>query len=481
MKKNVIFNSIYQLVYIATQLFIISYTSKVLGANGIGEYTLAYTYANYAILFGSLGFDKYASREIAHNQDDEDKTYIIVRDIFSLRVGTFLIVLLLYVFLFIFCGIDQSNSIKINIILILSFAVDISWFYTGLGKIDKIVVRNTLVRIATVFLLVLLVRDSEDVDEYTFTMCMSAIIGQIMLWSGVPIRKIFSVRNNEKKKIGRLKKHYHGALTLFIPTLAIQIYVMLDKIILGNVCGSYELGLYETSCKLVDITRVIQAAVTATTPAMTFLWARGKKDEYKKNIYNTFKYVSLCVFPLMMGLIAITPKLVPWFLGEDFLVIIPMMTVSALFILTKSWSSVMGDQVLMSSYNQKYYTIGVSVGAILDIVLNILLVKKYKSMGVLCASVLAEYVGMFIMLYAVIRKLDLQFKLLFEGVTKYAIISAFMGIVVFQFGRYLPNTFGGNAAQILMGGCIYCLALIITKDKAVRSIFKELPFIKKKK
>lgn len=473
MKKNILFNVIYQFIYIVTQLFVISYTAKVLGASGVGEFTLALTYANYAILLAGLGIDKYAVREIAYNQNQHTIIGVLFKEILVLRLITFCVISIVYLLLFWGVNINNSLSIKFNIILIVSSAIDISWLFMGLEDMKSIVIKNTVIRIITVILLYIFVKSESDVAKCSLLLAISAAVGQSLLWLNMPVfikESLWKIKG--KISLGHLFNHLKGSFELFIPNLAIQIYVMLDKVILGNICGNYELGLYENACKLVDVTRVVQAAVIATTPTMSFLWAQKKLDKYKANIYSTYKNINFFVFPLCLGLMAISSNLVPWFLGDDFISIVPMMYLSSLFILTKSWSSILGDQVLMSSSNQSYYTVAVTVGALVDIVLNILLIKKFKAFGVLFASIVAEYIGMFIMLWAVYKLIGVSVKTLYTGVRKYLIISILMGLIVYYTGLIFNPSFAVTIIQILIGGLFYLVAMVMTKDKMVISFYK---------
>ena len=58
-KKNYIFNLIYQIVLVVTPLIIIPYLSRVLNADGIGRVSFAESVVSFFILFANLGIGTY--------------------------------------------------------------------------------------------------------------------------------------------------------------------------------------------------------------------------------------------------------------------------------------------------------------------------------------------------------------------------------------------------------------------------------------
>ena len=73
MKKNLIYNIIYQLLILILPLITMPYVSRVLGADGIGTYSYTYSIAYYFMIFGMLGLNNYGNRTIAKVRDDKDK------------------------------------------------------------------------------------------------------------------------------------------------------------------------------------------------------------------------------------------------------------------------------------------------------------------------------------------------------------------------------------------------------------------------
>ncbi len=273
-----------------------------------------------------------------------------------------------------------------------------------------------------------------------------------------------------KFKLKNIRYYIRNSISMFIPNIAIQVYVSLDKILLGNILGNYQLGLYEASCRLVDATALVQAAVVATTPTLAFLYANQKKEKFLEHIQRTFSLVNFLAFPMCFGMIGIAENFVPWYLGKDLMEVVKLMYLSAFFILTKSWSCVFGDQILMVSQNQRYYTYGVVTGAVIDIIFNILFIFPFQVYGILVASLIAEYTGMFIMMQAVRKRLDISVKNLYKGTGKYLACSVSMCILIHGIGSITPKSMIGTLMQITVGVIYYFVILFFYHDENILQV-----------
>lgn len=473
MKKNFIYNLLYQVFAMIIPLITIPYISRVLGADGIGEYTIANTYSQYFIMFGTLGLATYSSREIAYVRDEELSLKETFWQLVILRILTLGFTASIYFMIFILFNIKDNICIKISIINIIACMFDISWLFIGIENFKKVVIRNISIKLFSVFMIFAFIKNSNQVWLYTLIMSISQVIGLIIMWLDIPNEvKTFNIKSL------RLKKHLSQSFAFFIPEIAIQVYTMLDKIMLGELTTSYEVGLYENSQRIIKLVSVITSAfVGVTIPKMSNLYYNGKDKEFKNMAYKTFSIVNLIVMPLTLGLLAISKNFVIWYFGDGFIGIEKLFYIGAFLIITLGWTSVLGSQVLVSMNRQKKMTIAVVCGAILNLLLNMILIKKYQSIGTTISSILAEYTGMLIMVFYL--KDVLNIKRLFKGVFKYFIASSIMAILVYLIGYLVKVSIIGTLVQIVFGICIYFTILLIYKDKNILFILESMRILMK--
>ena len=184
-KKNYIYNLIYQILVIILPLITAPYISRVLGAENIGIYSYTTSISAYFILFGSLGISLYAQREIAYHQDNKKKNSKTFLEIIILRAITMLISITIFCVTFTTNG-EYSFFYKILIIELIAQCFDISWFFSGLEEFKKTVIRNLIVKCISVVAIFLLVKTPEDLDLYFGIYVLSAFIGNISLWFYLP-------------------------------------------------------------------------------------------------------------------------------------------------------------------------------------------------------------------------------------------------------------------------------------------------------
>ena len=164
-KKNYIYRLIYEIVYAALPVITLPYISRVLGADGVGEYSYAFSIITYFMLMGTLGTSSYGTREIARNRDDKRTCSKLFWEIELMSVAVCLVSLIMWVLLIL---LDEGHRLFFIALtpFLLGTMFDITWFFTGLERIKTIVSANVAVRISGVVLLFLIVRTREDVVAY---------------------------------------------------------------------------------------------------------------------------------------------------------------------------------------------------------------------------------------------------------------------------------------------------------------------------
>lgn len=356
----------------------------------------------------------------------------------------------------------------IQSLVILSSFVDISWLFIGLENFKSVVIKNTLVKVIGIVLIFAFVKKSSDVWLYTFILGGTQLIGQVAMWFDLP-KNIYFVLPNISYSI----RHLKYSIRLFIPQIAINVYAMLDKIMLGVLVNESQVGLYDNSQKIIRLlVMVVTTFATVTMPKMANLYKNGHYDLFKNNVYKSFSFASFLAFPMAFGLIGVSRSFVPWFYGQEFEGIIPMFYIGSFLMITLGWSSILGNQVLISIKRERQFTIAVSCGAIINVILNILLLKKLEGVGTTISTVIAEYTGMFLMLYF-LRDI-INIKILFKPVGKYFFSSLIMFLIIWVLSSNMPPTIFSTVIQVIVGGVLYLALMIITKDDNLKYTFHYL-------
>ena len=67
-KKNYIYNTLYEILAIIAPLITAPYVSRVFGADGVGIYSYTSAITAYFTMFSAMGIKSYGQREIAQHQ-----------------------------------------------------------------------------------------------------------------------------------------------------------------------------------------------------------------------------------------------------------------------------------------------------------------------------------------------------------------------------------------------------------------------------
>lgn len=466
--KNYFYNLTYQILVIILPIITAPYLARTLGPNGTGIYSYTISIVTYFILFGSLGIALYGQREIAFAQDNKEKRSKIFSSILILRCVTMSISML---FFYIFFGCKGEYSLYYRILLLEMIAnvIDISWFYQGIEDFKKTAIRNILVKIISVVLIFIFIKSPEDVEKYLGIYVCTTLMGNVVLWFDIG-----KYINRITFKDLKLLKHIKATIVLFIPQVAIQVYTVLDKTMIGSILNDMnEVGYYEQSQKIVKILlTIITALGTVMMPRIAKLYAEGRKDIIKNYMYKTFKFVFMLAFPLILGIISISEKFVPMFFGEGYEPVVMLINITSFIILFIGFSNVTGSQYLLAVKKQKEFTISVIAGAIVNVILNFILIPIYKSLGAAIATVISEFVVTSVQLFYVRRTFKLN-KLLKSSFI-YLISAIIMFIISIIIGYLIHNEKISIIVQVGISSLVYFGILLILKDSIILSIKDKL-------
>lgn len=468
--KNYIYNLIYQILVLILPLITTPYISRVLGAENIGIYSYTISIATYFILFGSLGVALYGQRQIAYEQQKGKKLSKTFWEIIILRFITMIISMIIFYLIFV-NGKQYTEYYKILLLELLANCFDISWFFQGMENFKKTVIRNTIVKIISVVSIFIFIKESKDLPIYFLIYVLSTFIGNISLWCYLPkyLKKVNIKQLN-------IVKHIKPTIYLFIPQIAIQVYTILDKTMIGTIIpDKSEVGFYEQSQKIIKvILTVITSLGTVMLPRIANTFASGEKEKVSNYMKKSFNLVFLLAFPMIFGIILVSKKFVPIYFGQGYEKVSLLMNVISPIILIIGLSNVIGIQYLLPTKRQKEYTISVICGAIINFIMNACLIEKLGAIGASIGTVIAELTVTLIQFYF-IRK-DFNLKEIFKLAQKYFLVSIVMFIICIIIGKFINNSLISIVTQIIVGGITYIVFLLILKDNFITGILNKIKY-----
>lgn len=456
-KRNYIYNVIYEVFILIIPFAITPYLSRVLGADGIGEYSFVASIVSYFILFAVLGITTYGQREVSFVQNDKEKRSEVFWNTKIFQVITSCCALLIYVVFSLF----QSNKafFLIFVFNILAVTADVTWFFRGMEEFGRIVLRNVLLKILNFMYIFVFVKGPSDLHAYAFGMCFFEFIANVSLWVYLP-----KFINKPRLKNIKPFTNFTVILSLFVPTIAIQIYTVLDKTMIGLITyDAFENGYYEQAIRVSKMALTFVTALGAVMiPRIGFLFSNGESERVKQYMYRGYRFVWFLGTPLCFGLIGISDNFVPWFYGDGFDKVSTLLKILSFLILAIGVSNVTGMQYLIPTKRQSQFTRSVVIGAVTNFCLNLILIYFFKSIGAAIASLIAEVVISVVQLFYV--RNELSFVKIIKSSLRYLVSGSVMLIVLRILNYYFPPKIIYSAIMIVVGCAVYCLCLLMMRD-----------------
>lgn len=455
---NYIYNVSYQVLLIIIPLITTPYISRVLGATAIGVYSYAESIVTYFVLFATMGITYYGQREIAYLQDDRAKR---TKLFWETKVFTFIIVtvaLLLYTgFCFMLSKPLLYYVLAINI---LNVAFDVTWLFQGMEDFGSITLVNALFKALNVVYIFVFVKKPADVVIYAVGLSGLTILGNAILWM-----KIKKYIDGPCFKGMRPFRNAKIIVSLFIPTIAIQVYTVLDKTMLGMITSdAAQNGYYDQALRL---SRTALTLVTALgmvmVPRVGYHHSRNEEHIVRKFMYRGYNFVWFLGVPICFGLIGVASNVVPWFYGKGYDEVVPLLVILSFLVLAIGINNVTGIQYLIPTERQNIFTFTVIIGAIVNFVMNLVLIPILRARGAAIASVIAE-TAIAIVQIIIVRK-ELSPSKIISMSWKYLLAGIIMLFTLrFEANVFVPSVLN-TLAMILTGAFVYIISLIILKDQ----------------
>lgn len=384
-KKNLIYNIVFQVLRVVLPIITMPYVSRIMGAEKIGIYSYSYSVATYFGLFILLGLQSYGNRTIASVRDDEEKTNTAFWSIYKMQLLMAFVIIPLYI-LYSLTIAQEKNMALIQIIYLISVGLDISWYFFGVERFDITVTKSIIIKLISVAAIFLFVHNEESLYLYAVILAMSSLINELVLW--LELRKTIKYKKVTKRQIvGHIKPN----LILFIPIVAISIYTMMDKIMIGLLSNMDEVGFYENASQISRVAIIIVSPLgTVMLPRISNLVAKKKKEQILKYLNKSLIVEAFISSALAFGILSISDKFVPVFFGDSFdkcSIVMPILSMSTIFI---AWANIIRSQYLIPYKKDKVYIISVTLGAITNLILNSLLIPRHGSIGAAIGTLCSE-------------------------------------------------------------------------------------------
>ncbi|NRD76699.1 flippase [Bacillus sp. BRMEA1] len=472
LKKNFLYVLLQQFILLGLPFLTIPYISRVLGPQGVGHYSYSFSYITLFINIFLLGSNLYAIREIASVKANPEKLSRSYSEILIIRSGLLLAATIIYFAFVAFIWKGDAVFSWQSLNLIAAF-FDITWLFQGLEEFKKVVTRNLTLKLLGFASVFLFVKTPNDLILYTIIMGASVLIGNIALFYRLGHYVRFTKLNLE------YKRHFNQMVILFIPSFSAMIYSVLDKTMLGAMSTSTQVGYYEQAYKIVYmISSLINISGTVMLPRTSALIANEQFDRLKQVLRSGVTLTVFLVLPITFGFMIISNDFVLWFLGDKFKPSQAISMMMAPIIIFKSLGVIFGSWYLVPMKMNKQYTVPIVMGAVLNFILNLVLIPRFDATGAAFATTITEGVILIIQLWYLKDVIKLP-RSNIQAIITYLFASAVMAVIAYQVTELLQlSLLLTIVIKVLAGIVIYAGLLLLLRETVAIDLIKKLFFVK---
>lgn len=403
LKKNVVYNFAYQLLILVLPLATAPYLARVIGAEGVGVYSYSNSVATYFVYLIKLGLDNYGNRSIAAVQDSREARSRRFWEIYAMQAACFVVAGSCYIVYALALSGDPIIAL-LQGLYVLSALFDVNWFFFGMELFRLTVIRNTIVKTLTAAAVFVFVRDSSDIEEYVAVMCTGFLVSQLVLWPFLG-RFVDPVRPTMEGVLN----HFKPNLVLFVPVIAISVYNILSRIVLGAMAGNDAVGYFDNAAKIVQVPIALVTAVgTVMLPRTSALVAKGEFDAAERHTDRTLVYVMAFTSVAAFGIPVVARPFTELFYGPGFEQTAECMVVLCATVPLLGFGNVVRTQYLIPMARDKVFLWSAVCGAVSNVAMNLLLIPRFGCLGAAFGSVAAEAAVLLYQLVLVRKEIPLR-------------------------------------------------------------------------
>ena len=389
LKINLILNVIKTIFSMCFPIITFPYISRVIHATNYGKVNFSSYVISYFSLIAALVIGSYAIREGSGLRKNKEKFTEFACQVFTINLLMSLISYILLIIVYLYWPKLHNYKILLMVqcITIIFNAVGVEWIYSIYEDYFYITIRSIVVQIISLLMLFIFVRSEKDYIIYA-GITVFANSGA-NLFNFINAKKYCNFRLTKNMK---LKKHLKPMLILFFSNLTITLYANSDMTILGVFCNDFIVGIYGIAIKIyLIIKQLIFAAITVTLPRLSYYKINNpnKYHELLKILRKTMVYFTL---PITVGVIILSKEIVLLLSGIEYLSSYVVLSILAIAFIPSIFATIYGNGVLLLNKAENKIFISTLIGAVSNVVLNVIFIPIFKEKAAAVTTVISEII-----------------------------------------------------------------------------------------
>ncbi len=445
------------------------YVARVLLPETIGIVASAQNIVQYFVIFAFLGIPTYGLREIAKARNNPDELNKVYSELFIINLISTIVFSAIYLLLVFIVPSYRENIILYLICggLIILNALNNTWLFEGLEKFKFISIRNLLFKILMFVILLLLVRDDSDFLWYSAITVIGTAGNYIINF--IFSKKYVTLGFKELN----LKRHTKPIMFLVVVNLAIEIYSLVDITMLDIFSDKDNIAFYKYGSNIARILlQVVNTFTMVLIPRISLLYKEGRIEEFNRLLSKVFSLIFLISVPMIIGIQFTSSFLLCKIYGDAYISSSYVLNILSGILLISPIGYLLGSRTLLVSGNEKKMIIPVGIGAIVNVIGNLILIPLYSEIGASIASIIGE---LFVMsAYIPLGKKYFKLSNVLIDIFKIFFSCIIMTALLIIIHISVKNEFLRCVLEIGLAPTIYVFSLLLIRESHIYELYSRL-------
>ncbi len=377
-----------RILKIVAGLFVGVWIMRYLGPQRFGRYSYAIAFVALLAPFSTLGLRGIVVRNIVR---EPARKHEILGTAFALRLISS--ILLVGVSVAAISIVRSGDNIIRWLVAIISlkmvfqtlFTID-SWFQSQVKSKYTVWANSSalvLISPAKIFLIL------TQAPLIAFACAMSAEIGLAAIGLIILYHLTGQHLKAWRPSFLQAKKLLKDSWPLLATGIAVTIYMKIDQVMLGQMCGDKQLGIYSAAVRLSEMWYFIPVAISASAfPAIVRSREHHPDAVYRRRMQTFYDVMVAIAYMVVIPFVLLAPPLVSFLLKTDYAGTGPILRVHAWSLLFVFLRRSYGNFLLTENMT-RFYLFSTVLGAVVNVSLNFWLIPKYAGLGAAWATVIA--------------------------------------------------------------------------------------------
>ena len=470
LKLNFIMNSILTMSSFIFPLITFPYVSRILLPEGTGKVSFATSVISYFAMFAQLGIPTYGIRACAKVRDNRKELTKTAQEIFGINIVMTLLAYAVFVVALITVPrLQQDKTLFLIVSTTMIFnAIGMEWLYKALEQYTYITIRSIIFKFVALVAMFLLIHEKSDYVIYGGISILASSASNV--FNFVNVHRYIGFR-----PVGQydFKRHLKPITVFFAMSCATTVYTHLDTVMLGFMTTDADVGYYNAAVKIKTIlVSIVTSLGTVMLPRASYYVEHGMKEEFHRITCKAINFVFLLATPLMVYFMLFAKEGIFFLSGDAYAGSIAPMQLIMPTLPFIGLSNIMGIQILVPLGKEKVVLYSEIAGAVVDLIINWILIPSMASAGAAIGTLVAEAV-VTVWQYVALRDT------VADAYKRVRYIPIILGIVLGSLASVWTKTLGmyefftlALSAVIFFG--IYGIVLIVAKEPLTLEIVKQV-------